>query len=138
MNTYAWTHSHMCTACCYLHLLLVLSSALAFLLSSDSSLHFCCQLLHHGEQSLVSMADFLFDHHAAAELLLRRQTQLLHVRLCAPHGWFGHDGEGALGRRLGQLLDAAGGVRVGLLADVQTGLEEVSSGGHGGQRGVAG
>lgn len=94
-------------------------------------------------QSLVSAARLL-HHHAAAELLLLRgQTQLLHVGVCAggrvqaPHGWFGNGWEGALRGRVGLLLQA--GMRVCLLADVQTSLEKVSSGGHGGQRGgVAG
>lgn len=90
----------------------------------------------------------LFDHHAATELLLLlpSQTQLLHVWIGAggsaqvPHHRFGENREGALCRRLGLLLEAGGvGVRVGLLADVQTSLEKVSSGGHWGQRGgVAG
>lgn len=89
-------------------------------------------------------ADVSLHHHAATELL-RSQTQLLHVRICAggrahvPHCWFGRDGEGTLCCGLRVLLEAGVGVRVGLLADVQTSLKKVSSGGHGGQRrGVAG
>lgn len=87
------------------------------------------------------MAEVLLHHHTAAELLLLpRQTQLLHVRVCAggcayaPHCWFGQDGKGALCFRLGLLLKAAGRERVGLLTDVQVSLEKVSSGGYGRQR----
>lgn len=107
--------------------------------------HICSEHLPQGEQSLVLMADVLLHHHTAAErlLLLPRQTQLLHARVCAggrayaPHCWLGQDGKGALCFRLGLLLKAA--ERVGLLADVQVSLEKVSSGGYGRQRwGVAG
>ncbi|TNN63649.1 hypothetical protein EYF80_026185 [Liparis tanakae] len=96
----------------------------------------------------VSMADALLHHHAAAELLLlRSQTQLLQVGVCAggrgrglaPHGWFRGDGGGAWRCRLGLLLEADVRVRVRLLADVQASPEKVSGGGHGGQGGgVAG
>lgn len=83
---------------------------------------------------------FLLHHHAAAELLLSSQTQLLHGgvgargRAHAPHHRFGQDGEGALCCRLLLLLEA--GVRVRLLADVQTLLQKVGGGGHGGERGA--
>lgn len=87
----------------------------------------------------VGGADSLLHHDAAAELLLLcGQTKLLHVRVSAryrvqpPRGWFGNGWEGAHGGRVG-LLQA--GMRVCLLADVQTGLKEESSGSHRGQGG---
>ncbi len=127
-----------------MHLLFVLSPHVFPLYFSAQNQDLCSEHLSPTEQSLVSMADVLLHHHAATELLLCSQTQLLHVRICAgvrahaPHHWFGHDGEGALCCRLGLLLQASVMVRVGLLADVETSLEKVSSRGHGGQRrGVA-
>lgn len=90
---------------------------------------------------LVGGGDSLLHHDAAAELLLLcGQTELLNVgvsgrcRVQPPHGWFGNGWEGAHGGRVGLLLLQAG-MRVRLLADVQAGLEEESSGGHRGQGG---
>lgn len=90
---------------------------------------------------LVGGGDSLLHHDAAAELLLLcGQTELLHVRVSAryrvqpPHGRFGNGWEGAHGGGVGLLLLQAG-MSVCLLADVQTGLEEESSGSHGGQGG---
>lgn len=105
-----------------------------------------CSFLHGSKSRDLSLSSteadlVLLDHHTAAELLLCSQTQLLHVGLCAggrpqaPRHRFGYDGEGALCCRLGLLLEARVGVRECLLADVQTSLEKVSSGGHGGQGG---
>lgn len=107
---------------------------------TSKSVHFVARIF-----SFVDGGDSSLHHDAAAELLLLcSQTQLLHVRAGAgdrvqpPHGWFGNGREGAHGGRVGLLLLQAG-MRVRLLADVQTGLEEESSGGHGRQSGcVAG
>lgn len=99
-------------------------------------------------QSLFSFTErtflmFLLHHHAAAELLLSSQTQLLHVgvgargRAHAPHRRFGQDGEAALCCGLLLLLLEAG-VRMRLLADVQTLLEQVGGRSHRGKRGAAG
>lgn len=118
------------------------SSSLSLLLSLKSSEG----LNVFSRENSRRLHDVLLHHDAAAELLLLcSQTQLLHVRVCAgdraqvPHGRLGHDGESALCCRVGLLLEVSVGVRVGLLADVQTSLEKVSSGGHGRQgRGVAG
>lgn len=98
--------------------------------------HFCALLFSAQNQVKPCWSDVSLHHHAAAELHVGLRAG---GRAQAPHGRLGHDGERALCRRLGLLLQADVGVRVGLLADVQTSLEEVSSGGHGGQRGrVAG
>lgn len=126
----------VCISC----LFILITSSLPFLRGSKSS-NFCTKHLPQREQ-LVLMADVLLHHHTAAELLLLlpRQTQLLHVRVCAgggsyaPHCWFGQDGKGASCFRLGLLLKAGGGESVGLLTDVQVSLEKVSSGGYGRQR----
>lgn len=91
---------------------------------------------------LVGDDDSLLHHDAAAELLLLcSQTELLHVwvstryRVQPPHCWFGNGWEGAHGGRVGLLLLLQAGMSVRLLADVQTGLEEESSGSHRGQGG---
>lgn len=91
---------------------------------------------------------FHFNHHTAAQLLLSSQTQLLHVRVVAgggaqvPDPWSGWQREGtSMPEGLGQVLqlDARGVADVGWLADVQAGLEKVSSRGHWGEGGgVAG
>lgn len=131
--THACGHTVTCQICRFCFFLFFLTT---------STLRFEC-LPRREKQSAVSMAVVLLHHHTAAELLLlRSQTQLLHVGICAggsahaPRRRFGHDVEVALcSCRLGLLLLEAGvRVRVGLLADVQTSLEEVSSGGHGGER----
>lgn len=136
--TRVWTTSHLCRillnkvyVCC-LFFLFLLPLLRSFLRGSES----------RDLSSSSTEADLvLLDHHAAAELLLRSQTQLLQVGLCAggraqaPHRRFGYGGEGALCCRLGLLLEARVGVGECLLADVQTSLEKVSSGGHGGQGG---
>lgn len=128
---------------CRLHLLFVRSP-------HSSSVFFSAQhqerIFFSSTERIIAGLDVLFHHHTATELLLLcGQTQLLHVRACAggrahvPHRWLRHDREGAMCCRLGLLLEANVRVRVGLLADVQTSLEKVSSGGHGGHRGrVAG
>lgn len=128
-----WTASHVChillnkvyVCCLFFLFFLPLLRLFLFFLSLSSK-----------EADLV-----LLDHHTAAELLLCSQTQLLHVGVCAggraqaPRHRFGDGGEGALCCRLGLLLEARVGVRECLLADVQTSLEKVSSGGHRGQGG---
>lgn len=93
-----------------------------------------CSVVSWGQSSI------LFDHHAAAELLLSGQAQLLHAgvgagdRAHAPHSQLGRDGEGALCCGL-RLLQDGEGERLGLLADVQARLEHVGGGGHGGHGG---
>lgn len=123
---------------CRLHLLLFFFLTSAFFLFTPPNLY-----LPQRKKDLVVIV--LLHHHTATELLLCGQTRVLLVRVCAggrvraPRPWLGHDEEGALCCRLGLLLEADVGGRGGLLADVQTSLKEVSSGGHGGQRrGVAG
>lgn len=85
--------------------------------------------------------DVLLHHHAAAQLLLGGQTQILHVGICAgdrthaPHGQFGNGRrEGAVSCGGGLLFDARMEMRGLLLADVETSLQKVSGRGHGGQR----
>lgn len=145
--TWAWTHSHVhrislnkVYVCC-LYILFVLSSCFYSLFFMAQN-----QVKIWASSTETGLSDVLLHHHTATELLLLcRQTQLLHVRICAggrahaPHRWFGNGVEDALCCRLGMLLEASVGVRECLLADVQTSLKKVSSGGHGGQRGgVAG
>lgn len=104
-----------------------------FLQDSKSS-----QLL---EKSSKETLDVLLHHHAAAQLLLGGQTQILHVGICAgdqthaPHGQFGNGRrEGAVSCGRGLLFDARMEMRGLMLADVKTSLQKVSGRGHGGQR----
>lgn len=90
--------------------------------------------------SFLQPSSVLLHHHAAAELLLSGQAQLLHagvhagVRAHAPQSQSGGDGKGA--RRSGlRLLQDGEGERLGLLADVQASLKKVGGGGHGRQGG---
>lgn len=83
----------------------------------------------------------LLHHHAAAQLLLGGQTQVLHVGVSAgdwthaPHGRLGNGRrKGAVSSRGGLQFDASVEMRGWLLADVQASFQKVSSGGHRRQR----
>lgn len=93
------------------------------------------------KQTAAADLDVLLHHHAAAQLLLGGQTQILHVGICAgdrthaPHGQFGNGRrEDAVSCGMGLLFDARMEIRGLLLADVKTSLQKVSGRGHGGQR----
>lgn len=83
----------------------------------------------------------LFHHDTTAELGLSPQGHILPIGVrtghCPPYSGLDAGGEGVRGGQSGLLgLETQGRVR--LLADVETGLEKVSSRGHGGQRGAGG